>query len=45
MWENRWAAAFSDAVGRVGGYLLDYDRVPRQIAERALATLAQEASM
>jgi hypothetical protein len=35
-WENRWAAAFADAVRRGGGWVLAHDRVPPDDAERAL---------
>jgi hypothetical protein len=37
LWENRWAAAFGDAVRQVHGTLVAHDRVPRENVDRALA--------
>jgi hypothetical protein len=36
VWENRWAAAFAEAVRRAGGMLAAYDRVPVDRADTAL---------
>ncbi|MFW3170963.1 hypothetical protein [Geodermatophilus sp. CPCC 206100] len=37
LWENRWAAAFGDAVRQVHGTVVASDRVPRENVDRALA--------
>jgi hypothetical protein len=37
LWENRWAAAFGDAVRQVHGTVVAHDRVPREDVDRALA--------
>lgn len=36
VWENRWAAAFGEAVAGMNGTLLAHDRLPRADVERAL---------
>ena len=37
VWESLWARSFSDAVRDAGGILVDYDRVPHDIAVAAFA--------
>ena len=37
VWENRWAAAFGDAVRRANGTVSAFDRVPRENVIRALS--------
>lgn len=36
IWENRWAAGFTEVVRRQGGRVLTHDRVPPADVERAL---------
>jgi uncharacterized membrane protein len=36
VWENLWAKTFVDAVREADGELLDYDRIPHDVAEAAL---------
>lgn len=36
VWENVWAKAFTEAVREADGELLDYDRIPHEVAEAAL---------
>jgi hypothetical protein len=36
VWENLWAKTFVDAMRQAGGELLDYDRIPHEVAEAAL---------
>ena len=37
LWENRWAAAFAEAVREAGGALLTHDRIPHDLVTAALA--------
>jgi hypothetical protein len=36
VWENLWAKTFVEAVREADGELLDYDRIPHEVAEAAL---------
>jgi hypothetical protein len=40
LWENRWAAAFGDAVRQLHGTVVAHDRVPREDVDRAVAAAA-----
>lgn len=44
LWENRWADAFAGAVRAAGGVLLTHDRIPGDVVEAGMASLAGGAS-
>ncbi|MGX7678982.1 DUF6325 family protein [Jatrophihabitans sp. DSM 45814] len=44
IWENTWAAAFAEALRDADGEVIANERIPRPVAEMALAALAESSA-